>query len=438
MDDANIDAMTMWLLKNPFNYDVLVAPNLYGDIISDLCAQMVGGLGFGCSGNIGDKLAVFEPHARLGAQVRRPVQGQPHRHHPGGQDDARLARRGRQGASAIEDAVAAVIAEGKVRTYDMGGAATTLEMAEAIAASCDDGRDQPSTRSGPATGCRWKAGRAHRQEGGLDPRLRGIRRGHRPGRLLRPPRRRCRRWPTPTSSSGGSWRARSRGPCCPGLVLNEKGLERALGLRCRAHLHGRLGLRDPQQEELGHVDQRGARADHRGGQASASAAGKQVQVSVQSAFGCGFEGRVPEERVLGIVRAYLEAGLSAREPGRHGRPRASGAGQAAVRRDHEARRGGECTCHFHDTYGLGMANIYAAMEVGVRCFETSFAGLGGCPFTKVAAGNVATEDVVHGLRRVGVRTDIDLGALIEVARDVGAFFGREMPGRVQRTGPLSY
>jgi 3-isopropylmalate dehydrogenase len=51
----------MWLLKNPFNYDVLVVPNLYGDIISDLCAQMVGGLGFGCSGNVGDDLAVFEP-----------------------------------------------------------------------------------------------------------------------------------------------------------------------------------------------------------------------------------------------------------------------------------------------------------------------------------------------------------------------------------------
>ena len=61
LDEANIDAMCMWLLKNPFNYDVLVAPNLFGDIISDLCAQMVGGLGFGCSGNIGEKLAVFEP-----------------------------------------------------------------------------------------------------------------------------------------------------------------------------------------------------------------------------------------------------------------------------------------------------------------------------------------------------------------------------------------
>ena len=60
-DEANVDAICMWLLKNPFSYDVLVAPNLYGDIISDLAAQMVGGLGFGCSGNIGQKLAVFEP-----------------------------------------------------------------------------------------------------------------------------------------------------------------------------------------------------------------------------------------------------------------------------------------------------------------------------------------------------------------------------------------
>ena len=133
MDDANIDAMTMWLLKNPFNYDVLVAPNLYGDIISDLCAQMVGGLGFGCSGNIGDEARGVRADARLGAQVRRAVQGEPDRHDPGGQDDARLAGRDGQGRAAGA-AVAAVIAEGKVRTYDMGGSATTLEMAEAIAA----------------------------------------------------------------------------------------------------------------------------------------------------------------------------------------------------------------------------------------------------------------------------------------------------------------
>jgi 3-isopropylmalate dehydrogenase len=135
MDDANIDAMTMWLLKNPFNYDVLVAPNLYGDIISDLAAQMVGGLGFGCSGNIGDKLAIFEPsHGSapkyaglykvnpiatiLAAQMMLDWLGETER------------------AKSIADAVADVVREGQVRTYDMGGSATTLDMAKAIADKC--------------------------------------------------------------------------------------------------------------------------------------------------------------------------------------------------------------------------------------------------------------------------------------------------------------
>lgn len=132
MDEANIDAMCMWLLKNPFNYDVLVAPNLYGDIISDLCAQMVGGLGFGCSGNIGDKVAVFEPsHGSApkytGLNKVNPIA-------------TILAARmmldwlGETAkGTAIDNAVAAVIAEGKVRTYDMGGSNTTSEMAEAVA-----------------------------------------------------------------------------------------------------------------------------------------------------------------------------------------------------------------------------------------------------------------------------------------------------------------
>jgi hydroxymethylglutaryl-CoA lyase len=96
------------------------------------------------------------------------------------------------------------------------------------------------------------------------------------------------------------------------------------------------------------------------------------------------------------------------------------------------------TGHFHDTYGLGMANVYAAMSVGVGTFETSFAGLGGCPFTKMAAGNVATEDLVHGLHRVDQRRDIDLPGLIAIAKDVATFFDRDLTGRVYRTGPLGY
>ncbi len=136
IDDANIDAMTMWLLKNPFNYDVLVAPNLYGDIVSDLAAQMVGGLGFGCSGNIGDKLAVFEP-----THGSAPKYAGQYKVNPIATVLAvkmMLDWLGENDLGArVERAVAAVIAEGKVRTYDMGGSASTLEMAEAIAASID-------------------------------------------------------------------------------------------------------------------------------------------------------------------------------------------------------------------------------------------------------------------------------------------------------------
>jgi 3-isopropylmalate dehydrogenase len=131
-DDANIDAMTMWLLKNPFHYDVLVAPNLYGDIISDLCAQMVGGLGFGCSGNIGTKLAVFEP-----THGSAPKYAGQYKVNPIATILAlkmMLDWLGETEKSArLENAIAAVIKEGNMRTYDMGGNASTLDMAEAIA-----------------------------------------------------------------------------------------------------------------------------------------------------------------------------------------------------------------------------------------------------------------------------------------------------------------
>lgn len=131
--EANIDAMTMWLIKNPTNYDVLVAPNLYGDIISDLCAQLVGGLGFGASGNIGERLAVFEP-----THGSAPKYAGMEKVNPLatlittrmmlewlGEDEK---------AEVLENAIAAVIAEGNVRTYDMGGTSSTMEMAEAVAA----------------------------------------------------------------------------------------------------------------------------------------------------------------------------------------------------------------------------------------------------------------------------------------------------------------
>jgi isocitrate dehydrogenase (NAD+) len=134
MDDANVDAICMWLLKNPFAYDVLVAPNLYGDIISDLCAQMVGGLGFGCSGNIGDKLAVFEPTHGSAPKYAGQYKVNP--------IATILAAKmmldwlgEKEKAARIEVAVGEVIKDGRVRTYDMGGRNSTLEMGKAVAAA---------------------------------------------------------------------------------------------------------------------------------------------------------------------------------------------------------------------------------------------------------------------------------------------------------------
>ncbi len=132
VDDANVDAITMWMLKNPKNYGVMVATNLFGDIISDLAAQMVGGLGFGCSGNIGEKLAVFEP-----SHGSAPKYAGQHKVNPIATILAAKMMLEWLGeaekAARMEKAVAEVIAEGRVRTYDMGGAASTLDMGEAIA-----------------------------------------------------------------------------------------------------------------------------------------------------------------------------------------------------------------------------------------------------------------------------------------------------------------
>ena len=220
------------------------------------------------------------------------------------------------------------------------------------------------------------------------------------------------------------------------LVLNEKGLER--GMACGVEMfcmgvsasetHSRKNTGMSVVEATDRIVAMARRA------LDAKAA---VQVSVQSAFGCGYEGVVPESRVLDLVRRFLDAGLARISL-------ADTAGHAVpdqVERLYEAvfaaGPGVEAACHFHNTYGLAIANCWAARRVGVTWFESSVAGLGGCPFTKIAGGNTCTEDFVHLLQRSGLRPDVRLDRLIAVARDVGAFLGRELPGTVYRTGTVA-
>ena len=131
-DTANVDAICMWLLKNPANYDVIVTTNLFGDILSDLCAQLIGGMGFGYSGNIGDSYAVFEP--THGSAPKYAGQNKVNPLATILAAKMMLEWLGETAMAAkVERAVAAVIADGKVRTYDMGGSHTSLEMGEAVA-----------------------------------------------------------------------------------------------------------------------------------------------------------------------------------------------------------------------------------------------------------------------------------------------------------------
>lgn len=132
-DEANVDAMGMWLLKNPLNYGVIVTTNLFGDIISDLCAQMVGGLGFGCSGNIGENYAVFEPTHGSAPKYAGQYKVNPIATILAAKMMLDWLGEKEKGA-AVEGAVATVLREGKAKTYDMGGATSTLDMARAIAA----------------------------------------------------------------------------------------------------------------------------------------------------------------------------------------------------------------------------------------------------------------------------------------------------------------
>ena len=220
-----------------------------------------------------------------------------------------------------------------------------------------------------------------------------------------------------------------------GLVLNERGLER--GLKCGVEMFC-MGASASETHSMKNTGMGTREATRRiiGAAQQAIAEGKKVQVSVQSAFGCGFEGPIPTRRVLGMIGDYLEAGLrniSLADTAGHAHPaQVEWLFAAVLKLDPEI----EITCHFHNTYGLGMANILTALRMGVTSFETSFAGLGGCPVTQVAAGNVATEDFVHALQLQGLRHDVDLQGLIGVATEVAGYFGREMPGCVYKTGSI--
>jgi hydroxymethylglutaryl-CoA lyase len=220
-----------------------------------------------------------------------------------------------------------------------------------------------------------------------------------------------------------------------GLVLNEKGLER--GMVCGVEMFC-MGVSASETHSMKNTGMSISQATERiiAMAKKTLDAEKKVQVSVQSAFGCGYEGKIPEEKVLSLVDRFLVNGIrniSLADTAGHAVPdQVERLFTAIIQKDPSA----DTVCHLHNTYGLGLTNAYAAYRAGVRTFESSFAGLGGCPFTAVAAGNVTTEDLVHMFQKMNLRNDIQLDKIIELAKEAAEYFKRELPGVIYKTGRI--
>lgn len=167
---------------------------------------------------------------------------------------------------------------------------------------------------------------------------------------------------------------------------------------------------------------------------AAKNAGVLLNGSIATAFGCPFEGRQSPERVIELVRHYIDMGVD-------GITLADTTGMANPKQVASLVAQvltlipvSGLTLHFHNTRGLGLANVLAAYDVGARRFDAALGGLGGCPFAPGASGNICTEDVVNMAHDLGLTTKLNLEALIALSRTLPDLLGHDVPGQVMKAG----
>jgi hydroxymethylglutaryl-CoA lyase len=163
--------------------------------------------------------------------------------------------------------------------------------------------------------------------------------------------------------------------------------------------------------------------------------GATVQVVVATAFGCPYEGEVPVERVVNVAGRAIADGADAISFGDTTGMATPGRVTRLVGEVRSANPDIGLNLHFHNTRGAALANVLAALQLGVADFDASVGGLGGCPYAPGASGNVATEELVHMVEDMGVATGIDLDALLDVAATAERIVGRTLPSQVLRAGP---
>jgi hydroxymethylglutaryl-CoA lyase len=223
------------------------------------------------------------------------------------------------------------------------------------------------------------------------------------------------------------------------LIPNEKGLDNALAQRDRfdevnlflsaTETHNLKNVNRSVEDSLVGLERVIERALEEG---------LRCEGVISVSFGCPYEGEVVPERVFGIAERLIAAGCEEVAFGD-----TTGMANPRQVRDfftaaHDRLAGTQLTAHFHNTRGQGLANVLAALEVGVRSFESSFGELGGCPVPAGATGNIATEDLVSMLHEMGYETGIDLERLVEAARAAQAVLGRTLGSHVLLAGPVNW
>jgi hydroxymethylglutaryl-CoA lyase len=166
-------------------------------------------------------------------------------------------------------------------------------------------------------------------------------------------------------------------------------------------------------------------------------AGMRITMSLSTTFGCPFEGHVHEDVVLDFVGRFRELGfdgVSLADTTGMANPRQVRELTARVLERFPPPDDTYYTLHFHNTRGMGLANVVAGIASGVRSFDGSVSGLGGCPFAPGATGNICTEDLVNMLEDMGYDTRVDLAKLLAVARRIPVIVGHDVPGQVMKAG----
>jgi hydroxymethylglutaryl-CoA lyase len=220
------------------------------------------------------------------------------------------------------------------------------------------------------------------------------------------------------------------------LVPNQRGLERALAagftelevVISASDTHNRENINRTTQESLAALPELVSLAH---------AGGATLQLIVSTAWGCPYEGEVPVERVVWVARQAAAAGIDSLAYGDTTGMATPTRVITLVGETRSAVPELPLGLHFHNTRGTGLANLYAALQLGVDDFDAAVAGLGGCPYAPGASGNIATEEVVSMLEDMGIETGVDLDALLEVAEMAERFVGHTAPSQVLRAGPRS-